>query len=75
MKKGYSTLLVNELVIPPTNAIAHLTSMDLMMAAALGSKERSEGDWVHFLNSAGFKVVKFWRNLAAYEALIEAEPM
>lgn len=75
MKKGYSKLLINELVIPPTNATQWMTSMDLMMAAALGAKERGEAEWEGFLQSAGFRVVKFWHSLAVYEEVIEAEPI
>lgn len=74
MKKGYSTLLINELVIPPTGAETYLTGVDIQMAAVLGSKERTYEDWESLLNSAGFKIVKAWSSLAAYEAVIEAEP-
>lgn len=75
MSKGYSRLLINEIVIPRTGANWHQTSVDLMMMGLLSSRERTEEGWEEFLQSAGFKVVNFWQSLAAYENVIEAELM
>ena len=75
MSKGYSRLLINEIVIPRVGANWHETSVDLMMIALLSSRDRSENDWERLLLSAGFKVVKVWKSLAAYESVVEAEPL
>lgn len=73
MKHGYSRLLLNEIVIPSINPSAHQTSVDLMMAGAVGARERTEQQWEEFLQSCGFRVVKFWHSYAAHESIVEAE--
>ncbi|KAI9661965.1 MAG: hypothetical protein M1831_002880 [Alyxoria varia] len=73
MKPGYSRLLINEIIIPPKDAQAYQTSVDLMMMSLFSSRERSEHDWSIFLKSAGFRVVKFWHSWAAFEGVIEAD--
>lgn len=73
MKRGYSRLLLSEIVIPSTNATVHQTSLDLMMAALVSAKERSEQQWEDFLRPIGFRVIKFWHNFAVHESIVEAE--
>lgn len=73
MKKGYSTLLVNELVVPSQNAMWPVTSMDHLMLVLGAMRERTEEQWTKLLTRAGFMVLKIHRFEMGSESLIEAE--
>lgn len=73
MKPGYSKLLINENVIPPTGADWQTTALDVMMLALFASKERTEADWRRLLEGAGLKIVKIWGHSEGVESLIECE--
>jgi hypothetical protein len=73
MKKGYSKLLLYESVVPPTKANAFQAAMDLALMYVVSAAERSEAVWQQLLAEAGLKVLKIWKNPAAYENIIEAE--
>lgn len=45
LKKGYSRVLLNEIVIKEEKPALAATSMDMMMLAHLGVRERTENDW------------------------------
>ncbi|TPR01014.1 Transmembrane amino acid transporter family protein [Aspergillus niger] len=45
MKRGHSKLLLNENVIPSTNAYWETTSLDIIMMADFASTERTEKQW------------------------------
>ncbi|KAI1078806.1 putative O-methyltransferase [Whalleya microplaca] len=73
MKKGYSKLLICDILIPPTGASIYQASMDMHMMAVLSAYERTEAQWGKLIDEAGFKIVKLWKDPRAYETLIEAE--
>lgn len=73
MKPGYSKLLINENVIPPTDANWQATGLDMMMLSLFASKERTEADWRKLLEGAGLKIVKVWGHGEGVESLIECE--
>lgn len=73
LEPGYSKLLINERVIPPTGAHWLSTGLDITMMALFGAKERTEEDWRQLLGLAGLKIVKIWTWEPAAESLIEAE--
>lgn len=73
MKPGYSKLLINENVIPPTNADWQATALDIMMLTLLSSRERTEEDWNNVLSGAGLKICKIWSAANGVESLIECE--
>ncbi|KAI8961235.1 putative O-methyltransferase [Daldinia sp. FL1419] len=73
MKKGYSKLLVCDVVIPPTEASVFQASMDLNMMSLLSAYERTETAWRKLINDAGYKIIKIWMDPRGYEGLIEAE--
>ncbi|KDN67897.1 putative O-methyltransferase [Colletotrichum sublineola] len=73
MKPGYSKLLVNENVLPPTGANWQATALDIMMMTLNSSRERTEGQWRNLLESAGLKIVKIWAKGDGVESLIECE--
>ncbi|KAL4881812.1 S-adenosyl-L-methionine-dependent methyltransferase [Aspergillus karnatakaensis] len=73
MKKGYSKILINENVIPSTNAYWETTSLDLIMMADFASQERTEKQWVELVESVGLRIVKIWTRRRGVESLIECE--
>ncbi|KAI1651178.1 putative O-methyltransferase [Daldinia loculata] len=73
MKKGYSKLLVCDVVIPPKGASVYQAGMDLNMMALLSACERTEATWRKLINDAGYKINKIWMDPRGYEGVIEAE--
>ncbi|OLN82370.1 Demethylsterigmatocystin 6-O-methyltransferase 8 [Colletotrichum chlorophyti] len=73
MKPGYSKLLVNENVLPPTGANWQTTALDLMMMTLFSSRERTEEQWRNLLESAGLRIIKIWSKGEGVESLIECE--
>jgi hypothetical protein len=60
MKRGYSKILINENVIPSTNAYWETTSLDIIMMADFASQERTETQWRALVESVGLRIVKIW---------------
>lgn len=73
MKRGYSRLLINEIVIPDEDANKLSTSMDLLMMTVVAAEERTEKSWARLLPLAGLKLVKTWKFEIGTESVIEAE--
>ncbi|KAL2797363.1 S-adenosyl-L-methionine-dependent methyltransferase [Aspergillus keveii] len=73
MKRGYSKILINENVIPSTNAYWETTSLDIIMMADFASQERTETQWRSLVESVGLKIVKIWTVRRGVESLIECE--
>ena len=73
MEKGYSKLLVNELVVPDEGATWPITSMDWLMLALGVVKERTEKDWHCMLEGMGLRVTGIWTKEQGSESLIECE--
>ena len=73
MTRGYSKVLINELVVPDEKAGWPMTSMDALMMVLGAVKERTERDWTEILTKSGLAIVKVWRYEDGGESLIEAE--
>ncbi|KAJ0352381.1 hypothetical protein COL154_006593 [Colletotrichum chrysophilum] len=73
MKPGYSKLLINEHVIPPTGANWQETAVDMVMMTMFSSRERTEGQWRSLLEPAGLRIVKIWSKGEGVESLIECD--
>lgn len=74
MKPGYSKILINENVIPTTNAWWESTALDINMMALLSAQERTDADWQQLIEKrAGLKIVKIWSGGRGVESLIEVE--
>lgn len=74
MKPGYSRLLINENVIPGTDAWWETSALDINMMALLSASERTERDWYELIEKrAGLKIVKIWSGGRGVESLIEVE--
>ncbi|KAK7943407.1 O-methyltransferase [Apiospora aurea] len=73
LKKGYSRVLFNEIVLSEENPTLAATSMDMMMLAHFAVKERTEREWRAIIESAGLRVVKIYSYPGVAESVIEAE--
>ena len=74
MEKGYSRILINEMVIQDQGADWFSTSMDILMMMVVGAHERREREWKALIEGIeGLKVVKIWECHGAAEKLIEVE--
>jgi hypothetical protein len=72
MKRGYSKLLIKELLIPDRNAPWALTALDVNVMQSLSGQERTEAQFRNLLGSAGFKIDGIWRYENAIDVVIEA---
>ncbi|KAE8350678.1 O-methyltransferase-domain-containing protein [Aspergillus coremiiformis] len=73
MVKGYSKLLIYDIVLPPTRASLSQTTMDVQMMSLLAASERTQEAWETLLSQAGLKILRFWPDPQEYEMVIEAE--
>ena len=73
MERGYSKLLLYEVVIQFGDVRTHPTVSDLTMLMAFDAAERTEAMWRELLKSAGLNLTKIWTSLDAFESVIEAE--
>ncbi|KAK8117138.1 uncharacterized protein PG998_005419 [Apiospora kogelbergensis] len=73
LKRGYSRVLLNEIVLFEETPTLAATSMDMMMLAHFAVKERTERDWRAIIEKAGLRVVKIYSLPGVAESLIEAE--
>ncbi|KAF1814599.1 putative hydroxyindole O-methyltransferase [Eremomyces bilateralis CBS 781.70] len=73
LKKGYSRVLLNEIVVSEEKPTLAATSMDMMMLAHFAVRERTEANWRAILAKAGLKVVNIYTYPGVAESLIEAE--
>ncbi|TID21518.1 putative O-methyltransferase [Venturia nashicola] len=70
---GYSRVLLNEIVLSEEHPTIAATSMDMMMIAHLGVRERTEADWKAIIEKAGLKFLKVYTYPGVAESVIEAE--
>lgn len=73
LKKGYSRVLLNEIVVSEEKPSLTGTSMDMMMLAHFSVRERTETDWREILKKPGLKVIHIYTYPGVAESLIETE--
>jgi hypothetical protein len=73
MKKGYSKLIIEEFVLGDTHCAMLPAMWDWEMMIFCNSMERTASQWQRVLQSAGFKVNKFWYPPGDGQGIIEAE--
>lgn len=73
MRKGYSKLLIYEVVLPAKGATSLMTTLDLQLMNCVSGLERTEEHWTKLLNQVGFKINSISRHPRAVESVIEAE--
>lgn len=76
LKKGYSRILLNEIIIPEVGAGWFETSVDMIMMSAHSAQERRENQWRRLVESVGgLKVGEIWDVDGAVEKIIEILPV
>ena len=73
MKRDYSKILLNEIVVPDWDANLYSTSIDILMMIVHSAQKRTESDWKRLAESAELKVSKIWDCEGNQEKLIELE--
>lgn len=73
MKKGYSKLIINDVVIKDQGAGWVETGIDMLMLGVHAATERTEAEWKALVESVGLKLVKVWDCDGEPEKLIEVE--
>lgn len=73
MKKGYSKLLICEVVITTEVPSPDATGLDLLMMGGFGAGERTEDDWRQLLGEAGYRLARLFAKPGAIYGVIEAE--
>lgn len=74
MKKGYSKLLIEEVILADMKAETIPSLGDWMMLAVHCGMERTQSYWERLLTVAGCRVMKFWKPPSpGQQSIIEAE--
>ncbi|KAJ5332900.1 hypothetical protein MYU51_008859 [Penicillium brevicompactum] len=73
LKEGYSKVLINEIVADEERPVLAATSMDMMMLAFFGVKERTKSHWNYIIERAGLRIVGIYAYPGVAESLIEVE--
>ena len=73
MTKGYSKVLINEDIVPATDAYWMSTAVDIIIMSVHNASKRTEAAWKKLLTSVGLKVVNIYTYELGTESLIEAE--
>ena len=60
MRKGYSNLIIEDFILPPTGCPLLPAMWDMEMMAMLSAMERSEIQWRELLNKAGLEIEGFY---------------
>ena len=66
-----SRLLIDDYVMPPTDAEFRAVHMDVCMMICLRSEERTQRRWKALLDSAGLQIEKIWTPETGFESVIE----
>jgi hypothetical protein len=74
-KRGYSKLLIYEVVLPKKGGTNLMTTLDLQLMNCTSGLERTEDHWARLLKEAGFRIVNISRHTRAVESVIGAELM
>lgn len=73
MKRGYSKILIDDLVLPNVGVAPKGAFLDLSMMALETGSERTAQEWYDLLGSVGLRIEKIWSSEVGPESLIEAE--
>ena len=60
MKKGYSRVLIREMVLPDKGASVFEACLDLTMLISFTGMERARKDWAELLDSVGLHLEQVW---------------
>ncbi len=71
MDPEYSTLLIDDYVLPDINVKLREAEMDILMWLHTSGVERTERHWHTLCNSVGLEIVKIWSADKGEESVIE----
>lgn len=72
MKPGYSTLLINDIVVPERDCQLRTASLDLIMLTVCAGKQRTKKEWHALVEGVkGLQIVKIWPLEESGESVIE----
>ena len=72
MAKGYSSILIHEMVLPDKGASLTQACVDLTMLVTLTGRERTAEEWAKLLDLEGLCVKSMWTPENSTEGVIEA---
>ena len=72
MDRSYSTLLIDQYVLPSTGADLRAAEMDILMWLHTSGIQRTMPMWERLLSGVGLRVVKVWTAGGGGESVIEA---
>ena len=73
MEKGYSRLLIDDYVLPNTNAPLRGPAMDFLMMMYTSGIERTMRQWETLVETCGLEIVKVWGVDSGHEQVIECQ--
>ena len=73
MEPGYSTLLIDDYVLPTKNTQLRGAVEDILIMVTLNSLERTSAEYEKLQRAAGLKVVNIFVTGGNEEAIIEAK--
>ena len=73
MDPEYSTLLIDDYVLPDTDAELRAAEMDILMWLHTSGLERTVSQWNALFGSVGLELVKIWAAEGGSESVIEAK--
>lgn len=73
LTKGYSRILLHEIVIPATGASIRQAASDMTMMMCLSSGERTEAQWRALVDQAGLMISKIYSTPESSESIIEIQ--
>ena len=72
MEKGYSCLIINDMILADTNASMYAAASDFAMMALFGGRERTKSHWLDLLGSVGLIIQGIWTLESGADSVIEA---
>ena len=73
MTRGYSKLLISNIIMKDNQPPSRQLDMDITMLVLSGGSQRTEEEWTTLLDLAGLGVVKFWLPPGDQNGIVEAE--
>lgn len=73
MEKGYSRILIDDYVLPNTDASFRGAAMDFWMMMIASGMERTLSQWEKLLEASGLEIVKVWGIHSGHEQVIECQ--
>ena len=73
MDAQYSTLLIDDYVLPCTGAELRAAEMDILMWLHTSGMERTVSQWEKLLDSVGLEIEKIWSAETGYESILEVK--